>query len=115
MMGSIYIIQDSGDKNFSSLLAMSNDIIVVSNRDCPVFGNHEDHVKNIREKLKYFNAEKDYLVLVGDPINIGLSMHGVLKKGGGVNVLKWDRQTKGYMPIKLDIDLKKEVTNGRDK
>lgn len=101
-MGFIYIIQDSGDKNFSGLFAMSNNIVVVTNRDCPVFGNHEDHIRNIHEKLKHFDVGKDSLVLVGDPINIGLSMHEVLKKGGGVNILKWDRQTKGYIPIKLD-------------
>lgn len=74
---------------------------MVCNRDCPVFGDANEHISKMRDKLKYFNPAQDYLVLVGDPVNIGLCVHEVLKKGKGVVLLKYDRQTKNYIPIKL--------------
>ena len=100
-MKTIYIIQDSGDKNFSSLLTITENIVVVCNRDCPVFGDADEHIAKMVDKLKYFNPSQDYLVLVGDPVNIGLCTHEVLKRGKGVVLLKYDRQTKNYIPIKL--------------
>ena len=100
-MKTIYIIQDSGDKNFSGLLTMTENIVVVCNRDCPIFGDANEHITKMRDKLKYFNPSQDYLVLVGDPVNIGLCTHEVLKRGKGVMLLKYDRQTKNYIPIKL--------------
>jgi hypothetical protein len=96
----IYIIQDDGKKNFTSLINITNDIIVLCERDCPIFGNIEAHIAKIKNKLMHFDTENDYLVLVGDPINIGVAMHEILKKGGGKG-LKWDRQTSGDIPIKI--------------
>ncbi len=100
-MNTIYIIQDNGNYNFSSLLTITNNIVVVCSRDYPVFGEADEHVSKIKDKLKYFNPTQDYLVLVGDPVNIGLCTHEVLKRGKGVMLLKYDRQTKNYIPIKL--------------
>ncbi len=96
----IYIVQDDGNKNFSPLLAMSNNIVILNGRDCPIIGGVDEHIKKMQDKIKYFEPEKDALVLVGDPINIGLAVHEMIKKGGGT-ILKWDRQTRSYLPIKL--------------
>lgn len=101
-MKTIYIIQDSGNHNFSSLLTITENIVVVCNRDCPVFGDANEHISKMRDKLKYFNPAQDYLVLVGDPINIGLCVHEVLSKEKGVMLLKYDRQTKAYIPVKIN-------------
>ena len=101
-MKTIYITQDSGQHNFSSLFTITENIVVVCTRDCPIFGNTGDHFKGLREKLQYFNPTQDFLVLVGDPVNIGLCVNEVLKKERGVTILKWDRQAKTYIPIKLN-------------
>lgn len=101
-MNTIYIIQDNGNYNFSSLLTITNNILVVCSRDYPVFGEADEHVSKIKDKLKYFNPDKDSLVLVGDPINIGLCVHEVLSKEKGVMLLKYDRQTKAYIPVKIN-------------
>jgi hypothetical protein len=103
-MKTIYIIQDSGQHNFSSLYTITENIVVICNRDCPLFGNEGEHIEGIKEKLKYFNPAQDFLVLVGDPVNIALCVHEVLQKGKGVVLLKYDRQAKTYIPIKLLTD-----------
>jgi hypothetical protein len=104
----VFIIQDSGDKNFSSLLTITKNIVVVCNRDCPVFGDPTEHIKKIKHQLQYFNPAQDYLVMVGDPINIGLCIHEVMMKGKEVILAKYDRQTQCYIPVKIPNNLTNE-------
>lgn len=101
----IYIVQDSGF-NFSSLLKLSENIVVVTNRDYPLFGDANEHVEKIKKTLKHFDAEKDAIVPAGDPINISIVANEVFKKGGDKEILflKWDRQSSVYVPIKVKID-----------
>lgn len=107
----IYIVQDSG-YNFSSLLKLSENIVVVANRDYPLFGDADEHVERIMAKLKHFDIEKDAIVPAGDPINISIVANEIFKKGGdrGVLFLKWDRQNSVYVPVKVKIT-KKLMTN----
>lgn len=100
-MKTIHITQDSGQHNFSSLFTITENIVIVCTRDCPIFGGITDHMKQIKEKLKYFNPEQDMIVMVGDPINISLCVHEVMMKGKEVTTLKWDRQTRFYVPVKI--------------
>lgn len=95
----IFIVQDDGTKNFASLFKMGGEIITITDRDYPVGGSRK-HMDDMEDKMRFYNPETDKLVLVGDPINIGIAVHIMLRKGGGT-VLKWDRQCKIYMPITL--------------
>ena len=99
----IYITQDSG-QNFSSLLKISENIVTVTNRDYPLFGDATDHVNKIKHVLKHFDVDNDAVVPAGDPINISIVMYELLKKGGEIKVLKWDRQSNMYVPIKVNIN-----------
>ena len=50
----------------------------------------------------------DYLLLVGDPVLIGICFTLMSElSGGAVNCLKWDRQERLYYPINL-TELKME-------
>ncbi len=101
----IYIVQDSGF-NFSSLLKLSENIVVVINRDYPLFGDANEHVEKIKETLRHFDVEKDAVVPAGDPINISIVANEIFKKGGEKEVLflKWDRQSSVYVPIKVKVN-----------
>lgn len=64
----------------------------------------EQAIKTLYEKLSGQNLDDDYLVLIGDPIAIGMSVFVAAECNGGViNVLKWDRETRSYNPVKLDL------------
>lgn len=99
----IYIVQDSG-QNFSSLLKISENIVTVTSRDYPLFGDANDHVNKIKHVLKHFDVDNDAVVPAGDPINISIVTHEILKKEGKILVLKWDRQTNMYVPVKVNIN-----------
>jgi hypothetical protein len=100
----IYLTQDSG-QNFTSLLKITENIVVVCQKDYPLFGEASEHVKKIKSTLEHFDASVDLIVPSGDPINIGVVFHELLKKGGGkISCLKWDRQSGVYVPVKVNID-----------
>ena len=51
----------------------------------------ESAVNTIKEGLSEF-TEEDYLLLVGDPISIGIATHYAAKSSNVVNFLKWDNR-----------------------
>ena len=54
-------------------------------------------------KLKYFN-DKDYLLLIGDPAAIGISVYYALHfNRGKANLLKWDNREHKYYNIEVEV------------
>lgn len=55
-------------------------------------------------KLKDFKSS-DYLLLIGDPIAMGICFSIALALAkGNINLLKWDRQTMTYLNINVNIN-----------
>ena len=60
-------------------------------------------VRRINRLLRKFN-DKDYLLLSGDPVIIGISCAVAMSNNiGKLNILKWDRQDEEYYPVTVDI------------
>lgn len=107
----VFVIQDNG-KNLSQLLPISREIRQITHKDFPIFiDGAEAHVDRIRSVLADYDPAVDYIVLMGDPVNIGLVMSIVINEKGGGTFLKWDRQTKSYINIHIDQQLLGETTN----
>lgn len=80
------------------------DISILETEDFPQFRDGAPIVDRIRQKLEFFNAESDFLLLVGDPVLIGLSCAVLANLGHKlIKVLKWDNQTRRYLPINLPL------------
>ena len=63
----------------------------------------------LRKGLDNFN-KKDYLLLTGDPAIIGVACSIVSDiTNGKYNLLKWDKQERGYYPIEINLYEKGEV------
>jgi hypothetical protein len=62
------------------------------------------HVMRVlREALKDFDDE-DHIVLIGDPVAIGMSVGVALAHNAGrAKVLKWDRLSRNYEPVQIDL------------
>lgn len=64
----------------------------------------EPTVARLRRKLQTFN-DNDWLILIGDPVAIGLaSAIAADMNGGYINLLKWDKRHKKYIPIKVNLN-----------
>ena len=60
-------------------------------------------IKRLRHKLRNF-TDDDYLLLIGDPLAIGLAVAIASNVNRGkVKLLKWDRQETQYYPLSVNI------------
>jgi len=60
-------------------------------------------IREFRSRFHDFN-DKDYLLLVGDPVAIGIAVAVAAELNKGrVNVLKWDKHSRSYIEISLNI------------
>lgn len=60
-------------------------------------------IMKLKAKLQNF-CSRDYLLLIGDPIAIGMAcMVASMFNKGVVPALKWDRQEKRYYPVAIDL------------
>ena len=61
-------------------------------------------IRVLRDKLRTF-SDSDYLLAIGDPIAIGLSVAIAAGfNGGKIKMLKWDRQEHRYYAIEADLN-----------
>ena len=67
-------------------------------------------VFKLRNLLKDFDPEHDYLLLTGDPAIIGVACSIVSEfTNGKYNLLKWDKQDRVYYPIKINLNEKGKI------
>ena len=58
----------------------------------------------LRKSLKEYRADKDFLLLTGDPAIIGVACSIVSDiTNGKYQVLKWDKQERRYYPIVINL------------
>lgn len=69
----------------------------------PVLLSTEHAMTSMKQQLADF-SDRDYLLCVGDPAVISLaSMVASSINNGVVNLLVWDRQSKTYIPILINL------------
>lgn len=100
MENKVFIVQDDGRKNLSPALKFGN-IVVLATRDMSTFSDTTRQISQIRSKLNGFDPSRDYLLLSGDPLLIGVATHLVAENHREVPCLKWDRMSMDYIPVTL--------------
>lgn len=96
-MAKVYVVQRT-EHNLVSATDFG-DIEFVALVNYPKFENPQKHVDYMKSKLEDFSPT-DYLLVVGDPLNIGVAM-AILAKRGAFAVLKWDNMSSKYVPVTI--------------
>lgn len=60
-------------------------------------------VRQLREPLKTFDPDKDFLLAVGDPVVIAVASAMVGYDHEYFWLLKWDRQQRRYIPYEVKL------------
>ncbi len=105
----VYVIQEQQGKNISSAAKFGELKLLLGAGD-QVYMDPKHYTDKLMEKLKNFN-DKDFLLLMGDPVLIGIAS-GITARvnEGRLKVLKWDKQTRSYMAITINVG----GVNGRE-
>jgi hypothetical protein len=102
-MNKVFIIQAQPGKNLVPAIKYG-ELVTLLNPQDQIIINSERAVKLIGDKLALFDDD-DFLLLIGDPAAILIAGVMAAKVNNGiVNVLKWDRQTSEYYPVKIDFN-----------
>ena len=105
----VYVVQNQIGKDISQANTFGK-LVILLEPGLQINGDSSDVTNKLFERLVSFSDE-DYLLLIGDPVAIGLSVAIAAEiNNGQVNLLKWDRRTSRYLPIMTQI--KKGEFNG---
>jgi hypothetical protein len=102
-MNKVYIVQAQPGKNLVPAIQYGELVELLPPNE-QVVCSTDRAIKIIGDKLSTFD-DKDYLLLIGDPIAILIAGVMAAKTNNGfVNTLKWDRQREEYYSVKLDFN-----------
>jgi hypothetical protein len=98
----VYITQEVPGRDLSDALEFGDLDILLPARE-QVSLSAMPTIRRMQRKLAKFTS-KDYLMLSGDPVCIGIACClAALANNGQFKVLKWDRIEARYYPIQVDL------------
>ncbi|MBE16845.1 MAG: hypothetical protein CL867_11410 [Cytophagaceae bacterium] len=100
-MSKVYVVQEVSGKNLLPAASYGELEFLVPPLTNLMFET-EATVSKIRTALRGF-TEDDYLLLVGDPVCIGIATHYAAEECEEVNFLKWDNREYKYYPVTVDF------------
>lgn len=104
----VFITQDVRGRDFTDATSFGDIVWLVPAIEQATLSSQPLVRRMVRHLVKFTDA--DYLLLSGDPVAIATaSALAAYNNGGRFKVLKWDRMSSRYLPIQVDITLKKGV------
>ncbi len=99
----VFIIQDT-NHNLSHA-TQYGEFVFVNKSDYPIWNqaNTDVFLEEMAEVLSGYDPKDDYLLVIGDPISIGLAFALLSSRHNVIRVLKWDGQSKKYLPIIINL------------
>ncbi len=105
-MPKVYVVSETGQHNITSAMDFGEIEVVLPPRAQVTF-SVAPTVARVQRKLEKF-CDDDYLLFIGDPTAIAiLSAVAAAKNNGRYKCLKWDKYERRYIPIQVDLNLKK--------
>jgi hypothetical protein len=100
-VGKVWVIEDSGH-NYAGALQFG-EIEILCNNDYPFTDSSAQNkvIFDLNKKLRLFDPNTDRLLLIGDPILIGICFSLLTHYTRVIPVLKWDRKRRVYLPTTL--------------
>ena len=100
----VYVTQELRGRDLSGALSFGDLEVLVRANVAVTDEGVNDIVGEVYDALDDFNPKKDYLLLSGDPVIIGiafmaLSIHW--EEGASFKILRWDRIEERYIPITI--------------
>lgn len=98
----IFVVQDFGKYDLV-LLEKWGTIVVLGTKDYPTHSDGFPWVLKYIKGLINFKPDEDALLLVGDPILVGLSFSEVAAKNDKISCIKWSSSAKNYYSITVNL------------
>lgn len=104
----VYVVQEMSNHDIASAMSFGQ-IQVLLPSTMQIAFSTAPAIRLLKRRLRSF-SDKDFLLLTGDPVAIGLACSiAAVYNSGRYTALKWDRREKLYIPVRLDITEKGEI------
>ena len=98
----VYVVQEMPNHDIAGAMKYGDPTVLLPSNVQIAFSTAPT-IRLLKRKLRSF-SDRDYLLLTGDPVAIGLACAvAAAYNSGRFSVLKWDRREKMYIPVKIDI------------
>lgn len=102
----VYVVQETPDKNILPATKWGELRVMLAPGNIGFSAGHITH--QLHRELQNFNDD-DYLLLIGDPVAIGLAVAVAMNYNQGkAKLLKWDKQERVYYPLEVNLYQKGE-------
>jgi hypothetical protein len=99
----VYVVQEQTGKDLSKAKEYGELISLLPQK--LIVGLSVVQVKQRLDTSLASFSNNDYLLLIGDPVAIGMAMTIAAKYSNGiVRTLKWDRQLQSYYEVRVDFN-----------
>lgn len=104
-MSTVYVAHENARLNYTPAARYGEIHFVTGNEFSPIPGSPSNKriMAAVATMAELFDPGRDYLLLSGDPIIIGICMAALAQsercgQAGYYRVLKWDGQSRSYVP-----------------
>lgn len=99
----MYVTQDDGSKNLNAAKRWGL-LVPIAHRSIYPDDAQGLVARRARSVLAPFNADRDFILPVGDPVHIAAALFALGFLGHRkVKLLKWDREGKEYYPVEIEV------------
>lgn len=98
----VFVIQDDGYKNFQQAESFGQ-LEVMFTRDLSLYSDPSPRIHHASKLVSRYDPERDFFLLTGDPVLIGLVCGLSLKKYNKFRALKWDKTTQRYNSLSVSL------------
>lgn len=107
-LNKVYITQDAVGRNFLPAKQWGEPVLIMP-ANAQVILTAAPTVRRMKQVLAKF-CDEDYLLLSGDPLIMGVALTIACSVNmGKAKLLKWDKNTKVYYDVKLNLHEKEET------
>lgn len=99
-MPRVFVVQKT-EHNLAPAMDFGS-IEFVASVNYPRFEAPSRHIEYMKSRLLEFDPVVDSLLIVGDPLNIGVAM-AILSRRGPFRALKWDNVAARYVPVIVGV------------
>jgi hypothetical protein len=99
----VYVVQKPDKKKNIMSAKEYGDLDFILSEEDNIMYEPEIVTSEIKDSLQNF-SDADYLLLIGDPVAIGVATHfALLSNKNNAKILKWDNREYKYYSIQIEV------------
>lgn len=104
-MPKVFVTQEMPQFNYTTAEEFGDIVFLTANDWSPVASSmhNETLLGNVKNQLKFYNNQEDFIVMTGSPIIIAVAFMVLSRHTNRVQVLKWSNRDLMYSKVTIEV------------